>query len=82
MPRQTFIPLATELIKKAGFSDGIFANDETDWECDWALEKITNQLSETYGTSFTAVQIHLKELDLLMNIHRYRELKSQTAVSF
>ncbi len=82
MPRQTFIPLATELIKNAGFSDGIFANDETDWECDWALEKICNQLTEAYGTSFTAVKIHLKELDLLMNIHQYREYKAQTAVSF
>jgi len=82
MPRQTFIPLATELIRGEGCSDGIFPLDDGDWESYAAFERIANRLCETYGTSFTAVKIHLKELGLLMNIHEYEELKAQTAVSY
>ena len=81
MPRQTFIPVATGLIRDAGFSEGIFVNDERDWECDYALEKICNKLVEVYGVSFTAAKIHLKELGLLMNTYQYEEMKAQYGVA-
>ena len=77
MPRQTFIPAARELIRAAGFEDGIFADNEYDWECDLALEKLCTALSELYGTSYTAVEIHLRQLNLVMNSNYYRDLKEQ-----
>lgn len=81
MPRQTFIPYATELIRDAGFSEGIFINDECDWECDYALEKLCDKLVAAYGVSFTAAKILLKELGLLMNTYEYADLMAQMAVS-
>ncbi len=80
MPRQTFIPLATGLIRDAGFSEGIFVEDEKDWESAYALEKICNKLIEAYGVSLTAAKIHLKELGLLMNTYQYADLMAQTAM--
>ena len=77
MPRQTFIPAARELIRAAGFEDGIFVDNEYDWECDLALEKLCTALSELYGTSYTAVEIHLRQLNLVMNSNYYRDLKEQ-----
>ena len=82
MPRQTFIPLAGELIRKAGYRDGIFVDVETDWECESYLEKICNELAGVYGMSFTAVKIHLRDLGLLMNLPQYLDYKDQLAVSF
>ena len=75
MPRQTFVPLARELIRKEGFPDGILSYTPDDWECDYALENVCNALSEAYGVSYTAAQVHLRELDLVLNYHIYEERK-------
>ena len=40
MPRQTFVPLATELIKNEYFSDGILAYDDRDWECQHSRDRV------------------------------------------
>ena len=77
MPRQTFVPLARELIRKEGFSDGILSYTPDDWECDYALENVCNALSEAYGVSYTAAQVHLRELDLVLNYHIYEERKEK-----
>ena len=82
MPRQTFIPLAQELIRKQGFKDGIFVDVETDWESEFHLNRLCDELAEVYGMSRTAVKIHLRELDLLMNFPKYQDYKAQYAVSF
>lgn len=82
MPRPTFVPMTKELIVGAGFTDGIFPHDDHDWESDWALEKICQQLADAFGVSFTAAKVHLKELGMLMNIHVYEELMAQTKVLF
>ena len=66
MPRQTFIPLAHELIKDIGFEDGIFIYDDREWESDYALGKITEEIHDVYGVSKTAAKIHLKELKLML----------------
>ena len=81
MPRQTFVPLATSLIRDAGFSGNIFVDDET-WEGNLALEGICEKLSAAFGVSFTAAKIHLKELGMLMNYHQYEDLVAQQAVSY
>ena len=80
MPRQTFIPYASELVRKAGFSEGIFVYDDRDWESEYALEKICNCLTEAYGVSYTAAKIHLKELGLLMGVQQYEDRKAQLFV--
>lgn len=80
MPRQTFVPMAKELNRNAGFSNGIFVEDEKDWESGYALDKVCDTLTEAYGTSRTAVEIHLRELGLLMNTWQYEDLKSQMAI--
>ena len=82
MPRQTFIPFASSLIKNAGFSDNIFIYDDDNfWESEVKLGYICETLSEAYGVSLTAAKIHLKELGMLMNIPQYEELMAQQAVS-
>ena len=79
MPRQTFIPCAKELAKKEGFCDGIIV-DEEDWESDAHRDKVIEALREIYGMSYSATKIHLKELGLLMNYHKYEELNSQFVI--
>ncbi len=82
MPRQTFVPFAQSLIIDAGFEDGVFIEDDCDWESNLAMDNLCNKLAETYGTSYTASKIHLKELGLVISIHAYRRMKAQTAVTF
>lgn len=81
MPRPTFIPFATELIQGAGFPDGIFVYDDTSWECDYALDKVCGDIVSTYGVSYTAARIHLKELDLMMSPHEYADRHSQISIA-
>ena len=81
MPRQTFVPTATELIREMGFEDGILAHDEHDWESNMALDELCATLSGLYGTSPAATEIHLRQLNLVMHIYVYKELKAQTAIS-
>ena len=78
MPRQTFIPYAEKLIKEAGFEEGIFVYEDSDWETTYPLGEICRDLSSVYGVSFTAAKIHLKELGLIMPKHKY-ELKMAQA---
>lgn len=66
MPRQTFVPLATELIRERGNTEGYLYGDEGDFDIDTDLEYICGKLMEVYGVSFTAAKIHLKELDLFV----------------
>ena len=65
MPRRTFVPYARELIKEAGFDDGVFLHDDKSWESDYALDTVIGTLRNTFGTSYTAVRIHLRKLGLL-----------------
>lgn len=81
MPRQTFVPLAQSLICGAGFRNGVFVYDDKHWESDYALEQICNELVRAFGTSFTAVKIHLKELGLLLNVYQFENRTSQATVS-
>lgn len=80
MPRATFIPFAESLIREAGFSKGIFVYDDSEWESDYALEKICKAISVAFGVSFTAAKIHLKELGLLMKANRYNTPQALQAV--
>lgn len=78
MPRQTFIPLAQELIRRADFSDGIYVEDSLwDWCLDDPLDNIARTLSQTYGVSKTAVLIHLRTLGLLKKAHEVEPAAAQ-----
>lgn len=68
MPRQTFVPYARELIRGLGCEDGVYVYDDMGI-CsagDSGLRKLVSTLAETYGVSYTAAQIHLSELNLLI----------------
>lgn len=83
MPRQTFIPAAKELIRKAGFRDGIFVTpDEYDWDYEMGATALSETLSEMYGVSKAAANVHLKRLGLLMTENEYLEQHRQIAVAF
>ena len=74
------LPRAESLIREAGFSKGIFVYDDSEWESDYALEKICKAISVAFGVSFTAAKIHLKELGLLMKANRYNTPQALQAV--
>lgn len=70
MPRTSFVPFAKELIRKAGFSDGIFVRPRIDpffQYRDWYanLMDIGLKISEVYGVSDSAVFVHLKRCGLI-----------------
>ena len=77
MPRQTFIPIATELIKKAGFRDGIFVDQ---YGAYYELKGICEAIASVYGVSKTAAKLHLKELKLLMDEEQYVAHKAQVSM--
>ncbi len=83
MPRQTFVPYATDLIKDAGFYEGVFIEgDDYDWEWSWAIDKIADQLAASYRASRTAVKVHMKNLKLLMKRQEYLDLRAQEVAKF
>ena len=57
-----------------------FVYDDSEWESDYALEKICKAISVAFGVSFTAAKIHLKELGLLMKANRYNTPQALQAV--
>lgn len=83
MPRQTFVPTAMELNRKAGFRDGIFVTpDELDWDYELGVTALTENLSNIFGVSKAAANVQLKRLGLLMTEDEYLEQHRQFAVAF
>lgn len=83
MPRQTFIPTAQELIRKCGHRDGVYVMPTViDWDYNFGLSAIEETLSELYGVSKSAANIHMRRLGLLMSEEEYREQHRQMAVAF
>ena len=78
MPRQTFIPFAKELNRKEGFKDGIFVLENwAGWE-EWGrYERVCETLASTCGVSFTATDIHMRQLGLQMRRFEYEEMMGQ-----
>lgn len=78
MPRQTFIPTATELLRKAGAKDGIWIDDgEPGWEYYDALETIIVKLAEIYGVSKSAAKVQLQRQHLLVSKDEYNQQRKQ-----
>ena len=84
MPRQTFIPYAQEMIRAAGFKDGIWVESEKelDWDDMIVLPDIVGKLAETFGVSRSAARVQLKRQNVLMTEKEYQQLHSQLAVAF
>lgn len=83
MPRPTFIPCAREMICKAGFSDGIWVEEELlDWDFDLALPAMIERLSDIFGVSKSAARVQLKRQHLLMSEKEYKQQRYQLAVNF
>lgn len=83
MPRQTFIPCAQEMIRKAGFSDGVWVESGViDWDYDLALSAILERLADTFGVSKAAAKVQLCRQHLYMTQPEYLQQNSQLAVAF
>lgn len=84
MPRQTFIPYAQEMIRAAGFKDGIWVESEKelDWDDMIVLPDIVGKLAETFGVSRSVARVQLKRQNVLMTEKEYQQLHSQLAVAF
>lgn len=83
MPRATFVPYAKDMIRRAGFGDGVYVEGgKWDWCNDEPLYNISRSLSETYGVSRTAAQIHMRTLGLLCTHREHRLTAVQAAIPF
>lgn len=82
MPRPTFIPCAQEMIRKAGYADGIWIEDELDWQDILGLSCMVERLADIFGVSRSAATVQLKRQHLLMTAKEYQQLHSQLAVAF
>lgn len=83
MPRRTFIPCAQAMIRRAGFPEGIWVEDNVmDWDSELGLSCLVDRLAEIYGVSRSAAKVQLKRQRLLMTQTEYQQLHSQLAVAF
>lgn len=81
MPRPTFVPMAEKLIKDCGFWQGVFIEpDMIDLRYERALNKIVLQLALAYGTSKSAVKVHMRRLGLLKTEREYRIQQAKLVV--
>lgn len=82
MPRPTFIPYAKDLIRKYGFRDGVWVEDELDWDGTLGLSFMIEQVAEVFGVSKAAATVQLKRQRLLISQEEYQQLNNQFAVAF
>lgn len=83
MPRKTFIPCAQAMIRRAGFPEGIWVEDDVmDWDSELGLSCLVDRLAEIYGVSRSAAKVQLKRQHLLMTQTEYQQLHCQLAVAF
>lgn len=82
MPRPTFIPCAKELIRRYGFSDGVWVEDELDWDGTLGLSCMVESLADVFGVSKAAATVQLKRQHLLLSQNEYQQLNHQLAVAF
>lgn len=66
MPKSTFIPLAKEILKSAGITQGRIVTG-TDWQHDWFAEvEFPRLISEAYGVSKQAASIKLRKFGFII----------------
>lgn len=82
MPRPTFVPCAKEMICRCGFPDGIWVEDELDWDYELGLSCLVERLADIFGVSRSAATVQLKRQHLLMSQTEYQQLNNQFAVAF
>ena len=81
MPRPTFVPMAEKLIKDCGFWKGVFIEPNMyDPRYERALNLIVLKLAVAFGTSKSAVKVHMKKLGLLVSEHELRVRQAKLVV--
>lgn len=73
MPKKTFVPYATELIKQAGNKYGLLSDCEFETD-DIYLPYVLNGLTSAYGVSKTAAIVNLKKNNLYLAGSEYDRL--------
>lgn len=83
MPRPTFIPVAQEAIRRAGFKDGILVYDhEFDLDFDVVIPEIIKSIARVFGVSKAAATVQLKRQGLMMTKNEYMQSRHQMVVAF
>lgn len=85
MPRQTFIPTAQEYIRKVGIGDKrgmIVLPDEFDWAYEIGKDDVICPLTDIFGASKSATEIHMKRLGLIVTETQYMDQYRQVSVVF
>lgn len=85
MPRQTFIPAAREYIRKVGIGNKrgmIVLPDEFDWAYEIGKDDVICPLTDLFGASKAATEIHMKRLGLIVTETQYMDQYRQVSVAF
>lgn len=83
MPRPTFIPVAQDAIRRAGFSDGILVYEhEFDLDFDVVIPEIIKSIARVFGVSKAAATVQLKRQGLMMTQNVYMQRRHQMVVAF
>ncbi len=85
MPRPTFVPAAKEYIRKVGIGEKnglIVIPDEFDWAYELGKYDVICPLTNLFGASRTATEIHMKRLGLIVTETQYMDQYRQVSVVF
>lgn len=85
MPRPTFVPAAKEYIRKVGIgnkNDTIVIPDELDWSYEIGKFDVICPLTDLFGASRAATEIHMKRLGLIITETQYMDQYRQVSVVF
>ena len=82
MPRPTFIPMVSYMIKSRGFRDGVWVQtDESIFNGNLELNYMAEQIAHCYGTSRTATKVHMAKLGLLVHEKDIRSRNRQVGIA-
>ena len=85
MPRPTFVPAAKEYIRKVGIGDKndmIVLPNELDWSYEIGKYEVITALTDLFGASKSATEIHMKRLGLIITETQYMDQYRQVSVAF
>lgn len=81
MPRETMEPCANQMIKCAGFPDGVFVTGlSCDKEKEYYLERLIFSFARAYGVSNDAARIRLEKIGRIQHYSEYMKNHSRLLV--
>jgi Zn-dependent peptidase ImmA (M78 family) len=77
MPKSTFMPMAREVLKSNGISDGFIIEDSGLKESFFAKDKLPQLIASTYGVSKTAAYVKLRKFGFIVDKKTVENKNSQ-----